>query len=38
MCNKCINCFKEYNMLIYLPLYGNLCKYCYVEIIQDYLK
>lgn len=36
--NKCINCFQECYLLIYLPMYGYLCKECYPEIAKDYLK
>ena len=35
---NCCNCSKEFNVLIYLPLYGCLCKECYQDIIVDYLK
>lgn len=40
MCNKnkCVNCLQEYDFLIYLAMYGYLCKECYPEIAKDYLK
>ena len=35
---SCCNCNKNFNILIYLPLYGYLCKECFQEIRKDYLK
>ena len=37
MC-KCSNCYNEFKFMVYLPMYGYLCKNCYPEIVKDYLK
>ena len=34
----CCNCYKKFDSLVYLPMYGYLCKECYKDIIVDYLK
>lgn len=35
---ECFGCNKEKSSLVYLPMYGYLCSFCYQDIIKDYLK